>query len=213
MKKRSAWIKCVFLLVAVMGFTLSGFAGDEIAGTTEVTGYYQQYRNFSFKTGDEYMDFSPARIGGGGFSVAQNIADWFAIWSQLSIYGTKTQVFDVPIGWGTSFQYENKVRVINNLEGIRYQTKLHGPFRFYVKGGVGFTYYNFTFGRYGDVGASGTKFSAGYGGGTDIWFNRNIGIVFDVSHIVMGLPNLTDLPGRESFDSGLTYTTGLTIRF
>lgn len=200
-----------FVIIGVLigSFAVNGFAEDEVTGTTEVTGYYQQYRDFSFKTGFEGFDFAPDRLGGVGFSVAQNIADWFAVWMQLTIYGSHKQLayYDDEYGQGW---YENSVRIINNLEGIRYQTKQHGPFRLYAKAGAGFTYYSFGTG-YGDV--SGTKFSAGYGGGTDIWFGKHVGVTLDVSHILMGLPNLTDLNGRESVDSGLTYTTGLTFRF
>lgn len=168
-------------------------------GETEITGYYQQYRDFSFNLGAGYQadSFSADKLRGGGFTVAQNIADWFAVWTQLSVFGTLEQG-------------DKSVRVINNLQGIRYQTKLHGPFRFYVKGGMGFSYYSFDFAGYG---VSGTKFSAAYGGGTDIWLHKNFGIVLDVSQVFAGLPNLTDVSGRDKWDSGLAYTTGLTVRF
>jgi hypothetical protein len=221
------------LSLAIIGcFAYGCFAADwndEIAGTTEITGYYQQFRNFSFKTGmDEvgiYNDFAPARMVGGGFSVAQNYAEWFAIWSQLSIYGTVKQWANVG-----SDEAENNVRVIHNLQGIRYQTKQYGPLRFYGKGGAGFARYSLTyydpyfFGGYVDI--SSTKVSLGYGGGVNVWFNKHIGLTFDASHILSGLPNLEDLykeykdyfgtvkfPGREKFDSGMTYTAGLTFRF
>ena len=200
MKKLS---KC-FLLLAIIGCFAGGcFAADwndEIVGTTEITGYYQQYRNFSFETGLSDWDFTPARLSGGGFSVAQNIAEWFAVWTQLSVFGTVNQ----PSADG----YENSVRVIHNLQGIRYQTKQYGPLRFYGKVGAGIAWYGFS-----SLDASGTTFSAGYGGGVNVWFNKNIGITLDASHSLMALPNLTDLDGREKFDSGMSYTTGLTFRF
>jgi hypothetical protein len=182
----------LFLFILMLAASSSFAEGD-----TEVTGFYQQYRNFSFKTGYSDVDFSAAKLKGVGFSVAQNIAPWFALWTQLSIYGTLEQA-------------DKSVRVINNLEGVRYQTKLHGPFRFYAKGGLGFSYYSFNI---QGTGVSGAKFSAAYGGGTDIWLNKHFGLVLDVTQVLMGLPNLTDLSGRESWDSGLTYTTGLTVRF
>jgi len=196
-------LKGVLLLAIISCFAGGCFAADwndEIAGTTEITGYYQQYRNFSFETGYPYWDFTPARLSGGGFSVAQNIAEWFAVWTQLSIFGTVNQ----PSADG----YENSVRVIHNLQGIRYQTKQYGPLRFYGKVGAGIAWYGFS-----SLDASGTTFSAGYGGGVNVWFNKNIGITLDASHSLMALPNLTDLDGREKFDSGMSYTTGLTFRF
>ena len=61
---------------------------------------------------------------------------------------------------------------------------------------------------YGD-----TKFSFGYGGGVQIWLSRSIGLNLDASHVIMGLSNLTDLPDREKWDSGLAFTTGVALRF
>jgi len=199
------------LLKGILSLAIIGsFAGgcfawdDDIAGTTEITGYYQQYRDFSMKTGNVEYDFAPARLSGGGFSVAHNIADWFAIWTQLSFYGTVDQG-DVIAG---QYQFPKTARMINNLEGIRYQTKQYGPFQLYGKGGLGFTWYSL----YGGV-EGGMKFSAGYGGGVNIWINNNIGITLDLTHVVMGLPKVTEREDRKKFDSGLTYTPGLTFRF
>jgi hypothetical protein len=193
MNKSSKGLKCLVLLSIFIFAAIHCFAEEN----TEITGYYQQYRNFSFKTGNSSLDFADAKLKGGGFTIAQNIESWFAVWTQLSVFGSLDQT-------------NGSVRVLNNLQGIRYQTKNHGPFRFYVKGGMGFTYYSLSY----QVGStSGTKFSAAYGGGTHIWFHKHFGVVIDVSHVLMGLPNLTDLSGRESWDSGLTYTTGLTVKF
>jgi hypothetical protein len=195
MRKRSTALKSILVLSILMIAAISCFAEDD----TEITGYYQQYRNFSFKTGSAgYPEFSADALKGGGFMIARNIAPWFAMWTQLSFYGTLEQ-------------NSNSVRVINNLEGLRWQTKQHGPFRFYVKGGLGFSYYSLNFSGVGST--SGTKFSAAYGGGTDIWMNKHFGVKLDVSQVFMGLPNVFDVSGRESWDSGMTYTTGLTVRF
>ena len=199
-------LKGVLLLTIIGCFACGCFASweDEIAGTTEITVYYQQYRDFSIKTGNIEYDFDPTRLAGGGFSVAQNLAEWFAIWTQVSFYGTVDQGATVSEG----YLFPKTVRIIHNLEGIRYQTKQYGPFRLYGKGGAGFTWYNLFGGMEG-----GMKFSAGYGGGANIWINNNIGITLDLSHVVMGLPKLSEAAGRKKFDSGLTYTSGLTFRF
>jgi hypothetical protein len=193
MGKLSIAPKTIVFLSILLLAAINSFA----EGDTEITGYYQQYRNFSFKTGVSSADFSADKLKGVGFSVAQNIAPWFALWTQLSVFGTLDQT-------------DKSVRIINNLEGVRYQTKLYGPFRLYAKGGLGFSYYSFNI---QGTGLSGAKFSAAYGGGTDIWLNKHFGLVLDVTQVLMGLPNLTDLSGRESWDSGLAYTTGLTLRF
>lgn len=203
--------KGILLLAVIGSFAICCFASDdEIAGTTEITGYYQQYRNFSFNTGISEWNFEPTSLSGGGFSIARNLADWFAIWTQVSFYGTVNQ--------GTVYiyaEYPKSVRIIHNLEGIRYQTKQYGPLQFYGKGGVGIVHYSLFDGL-----LSGTKFSAGYGGGAHVWLHKHIGITLDVSHNLMNLPNLGDaftnpeaFEGREKFDSGLAYTTGLTFRF
>ena len=199
--------KVIFLLAIMSCFAGSCFAwDDEITGTTEITGYYQQYRNFSFETGRDSWNFDPTRLSGGGFSVSHNFAYWFAIWSQFSFYGTANQegvLYD-----NEGYAYPKSVRIIHNLEGLRYQTRQYGPLQFYGKAGVGFVHYSLF-----DGALSGTKFSAGYGGGANVWLHKNIGITLDVSHNLLNLPNLTDLDGREKFDSGMTYTTGLTFRF
>jgi len=203
MKKK---FKVMLSLLLISCFTGICFAwDDELAGTTEITGYYQQYRDFSLKTGVSEYDFAPARLSGGGFSVAQNIAEWFSIWTQLSVFGTVNQM----VG---SNQYQKSVRIINNLEGIRYQTQQYGPFRFYGKVGAGITWYGFDY--FGES-ISGTRFGFGYGGGMNIWLNRNIGITLDVSNIGMNLPNFDfpDVEGRKSWDFGMTYTPGITFRF
>ena len=198
-------LKGVLLLAIISCFAGVCFAWeDEIAGTTEITGYYQQYRDFGMRTGNPELDFSPVRLSGGGFSVAHNIAEWFAIWTQVSFYGTIDQGVVIDGQYG----FPKTARIINNLEGIRYQTRQYGPFRFYGKGGMGFSWYNL----YGGV-EGGMKFSAGYGGGVNIWINNNIGITLDLTHVAMGLPKVSEGEGRKRFDSGLTYTPGLTFRF
>jgi len=163
---------------------------------TEVQGFYQTYRNFSFQTGLSAFDIPDTKLNGGGFVLAQNLAPWFAMWTQLSFFGTVEQP-------------NISLRIINNLEGFRFQTKQHGPFRFYVKTGLGFTNYGVDL-----AGSSGgtTKFSWAYGGGAQIWLGEHFGVDLDLSHVFMGLPGF-DLPNQESWDSGLTYTTGLAIRF
>jgi len=208
--------KGILLAAVIFCFSCGCFAwNDEIAGTTEITGYYQQYRDFSFENGTDgtgrwiEYDFAPRRLGGVGISVAQNFAEWFAIWTQLTIFGTTEQ-------WSFGNQIQNSVRVINNLQGIRYQTKQYGPLRFYGKVGAGIAWYGFNlyepnYNSYVSLG--GTKFSTGYGGGINVWFNRNIGLTLDATHTLIALPNLSDLENRDKFDSGMTYTTGLTFRF
>jgi hypothetical protein len=184
--------KCALLLSMILCAAIFSVAQDE--RNTEITGFYQQYRNFSFNTGDSAYDFPATVMKGGGFNIARNLAPWFSMWTQFSFFGTVQQ----PGGL--------TVQVIHNLEGVRWQTKEHGPFRFYAKGGMGFANYRFDFG-------SDTKLSLAYGGGVNIWAAKWIGFTMDVSHVVMGLPNITGLDSREKWDSGLVFTPGLTIRF
>ncbi len=151
-------------------------------------GFYQTYRSFSFKTGVSEIDIPETNLNGGGFTIAKNLAPWFAMWTQLTFYGAAEQP-------------NHRVRIINNLQGLRWQTKLHGPLQFYAKGGVGFSHYSM------DIEGSGFgeyKFSVAYGGGAFIWASEHFGIVLDATHTMSGLPNLTDLSGRDKWDSGLT---------
>ncbi|HSW38372.1 MAG TPA: outer membrane beta-barrel protein [Acidobacteriota bacterium] len=190
-----------FTVILISALLVALMAGPAVAASdeyqTEITGFYQQYRNFSYSTGIGELDMTPGVMKGGGFSVAQNLAPWFAMWTQFSFYG--------------SLEQENmRVGVINNQQGIRYQTRQYGPLRFYGKGGLGFSRYSVNAGGYQ---VSDTKFSLAYGGGVHIWVSENFGLVLDGSHVIMGLPNLTDLAGRERWDSGMVYTAGLTVRF
>jgi hypothetical protein len=183
------------LLIAMF---LCGTISAQAQGqSTEIQGYYQTYRNFSFKTGVSELDIPETRLNGGGFTIAQNLAPWFAMWTQLTFYGSAEQP-------------NNKVRIINNLQGLRWQTKLYGPFQFYAKGGMGFTHYSMDimgsgFGEY--------KFSVSYGGGAFVWATEHFGIVLDATNTTSGMPNLTDLSNRDKWDSGLTLSSGLAIRF
>jgi len=188
--------KCVLLIAAILLGTICASAQDT---STEIQGFYQKYNSFSFKIGDPAYDISKAGLSGGGFTFAQNLASWFAFWSQTTFYGSAGQAY-------------LRARVINNLEGLRYQTKLYGPFQFYGKAGVGFSHISLKTSSGGDIGGE-YKLSAAYGGGTQIWMNKNIGIVLDASHVVMGLPNLTGLSDRDRWDSGVTLTAGFAFRF
>lgn len=192
----------ILLLSMILCATIYASAQEQ---NTEIHGFYQTYRNFDLhngtsSSGADYsaFDVSKAHFNGGGFTIVQNIAPWFAMWTQFSFYGKAK-------GPNTS------VGMFNNLEGVRYQTKQHGPFRFFVKGGVGFSRYSIDIqsNSYG----SETKLSAAYGGGAQIWFSDHFGVVLDVSHVTMGLPNLSNAKSRDSWDSGLTYTTALAVRF
>jgi len=172
--------------------------------STEIQGFYQSYRNFSYYSGDPYYSFSPTKLNGGGFMFARNLASYFAMWTQFTFYGSaEKDLF--------------KLGIMNNLQGLRFQTKLHGPFRFYAKGGIGFTRYSIdmVLDNVAAYSYSDSSFSVGYGGGAQIWLGNRFGIVLDATNVHMGLPNLldADLPDREKWDSGMTYTTGLALRF
>lgn len=185
-----------FILLAAI-VLLGPISAQAQEQSTEIQGFYQTYRSFSFKTGVDELDIPETNINGGGFTLAQNLAPWFAMWTQLTFYGSAEQDY-------------NKVRIINNLQGLRWQTKLFGPLQLYAKGGLGFTHYNMNvagsgFGEY--------KFSLAYGGGAFIWATDHFGIVLDATHTSSGIPNLTDISGRDTWDSGLTLATGLAVRF
>jgi len=191
--------RCILLVSMILSSMICASAQDDTS--TEIQGFYQTYKDFSFKAGEglDVLDVPNTRISGGGFTIAQNLAPWFAFWSQTTFYGSAK---------GSNL----KARVINNLEGLRYQSKLYGPVQFYAKGGMGFSHISFSYTSGGDIGGE-YKFSASYGGGAFIWFKENIGLVLDASHLMMGMPNLTDQDGRDKWDSGLALTTGLAVRF
>ena len=167
---------------------------------TEVYGFFEAYRNFDFKTGDErYPAILNAAMNGGGGGIAYHYAPWFALWTQITFLGTAE---------GEDFS----ARIINNLQGVRYQTENYGPFIFYGKGGLGFSNYNITdFSTGYELGA--TKFSVGYAGGVQVWMTDYLGLMLEAQHLIMGVPNLTDVDGRDRWDSGLSYKTGLAFKF
>lgn len=165
---------------------------------TEIQGFYQGYQDFSFKTGFEPIDIAETKLKGGGFEVAQNLAPWFAFWTRFSFYGAAEQpgIF--------------RARMFNNLYGFRYQTEQYGPFRVYGKVGLGYS--NFSMDLQGSSGGE-TKFSFAYGAGAQIWMSEHVGAVLEASHNINGLPNVTDMEAREKWDSGLTLSAGLAVRF
>jgi hypothetical protein len=187
-------IKCLLPVSMVL---LSALYASAQEYNTEIQGYYQAYRDFSFQTGYEPLNIPNVKLNGGGFAIAQNLAPWFAFWTQFTFYGSAEQP-------------NLSARIFNNLYGIRYQTQQHGPFQLYAKGGLGYSRYSLDLlgTSYSD-----TKFSFSYGAGAQIWMSDNFGVVLDASHLIMGLPNLTDLEGREKWDSGLALTAGLSVRF
>ena len=186
--------KCLLLLSVIFCAAVFSPAQDE--GGVEVTGFYQQYRDFSFKLGEGsgVSDFEPQALKGGGFGIAYTLEPWFAFWTQFAFYGSMEQAEGL------------KIRIINNSQGPRWQ-KNYGRLRLYVKGGLGFSHFSIK-----DIGGE-TKLSLSYGGGAQIWTSEWLGVTLDVSHYLMGVPNLTDLSGRDKWDSGLTFTPGVTIKF
>jgi opacity protein-like surface antigen len=165
---------------------------------TEIQGFYQGYQDFSFETGFSPIDILETKLNGGGFEVAQNLAPWFAFWTRFSFYGSagREGVFSA--------------RMFNNLYGLRYQTEQHGPFRVYAKAGLGYSNYSMNL---QGTGFGETKFSFAYGAGAQIWLSEHFGAVLEATHSINGLPNVTDLDSREKWDSGLTLSAGLAVRF
>jgi hypothetical protein len=77
---------------------------------------------------------------------------------------------------------------------------------------LGFSHINLSFRSGDDIGGE-YKFAFSYGAGAFLWIKEGFGLVFDASNLMMGMPNLTDASGRDKWDSGLTLTTGIAIRF
>jgi hypothetical protein len=195
MKYRRGFVKGFMLIIVLLGLCVCAPAQEN----TEVYGFFESYRNFDYKTGFDPADFQDVNLNGGGGGIAYNFVPWFALWTQVSFLGSPEND-------------QLSVRIINNLQGVRYQSPKYGPFIFYGKGGLGFTNYGLTFKDSG-AGYGSTKFSAGYGGGIQIWVNDYLGLVLEASHLLMGVPQVTDSENRDKWDSGLTYKTGLAIRF
>ncbi len=189
----------IFLIVTTI--LLGAICASAQDTSTEIQGFYQTYKDFSFKAGNGFEDFDieNTRLGGGGFTIAQNLAPWFAFFSQTTFYGSAE---------GANI----KARVINNLEGLRYQKKVGGPLEVYGKVGMGFSHVSLSYKDGGDIGGE-YKFALSYGAGAFLWIKEGFGLVFDASNLMMGMPNLTDQPGRDKWDAGLTLTTGIAFRF
>ncbi len=185
-----------YLLAALILLSAPIYAAAQEYGT-EFQGHYQSYQKFSFKTGYESYDIKDTNLNGGGFTFAQNLAPWFAFYTQFNFYGSASR---------PNFS----ISMFTNHYGARYQTKQRGPFVFYAKGGLGYTRYSYTVDAYG---LSETKFSVGYGGGMQVWVSDHFGGVIDAAHIVSGVPQLSIMANRDKWDSGLTLTAGVAVRF
>ena len=81
--------KCVLLLAVLFFAANTCLAQDE--GGTEITGFYQQYRQFSFNTGVPNVVIPETELSGGGFGIAHDFVPWFALWTQFSFYGSCCQ--------------------------------------------------------------------------------------------------------------------------
>jgi hypothetical protein len=197
MKYSSAISKSLWVVLGILCLSFIASAQNDDEQNTEITGFYQRYHDFNYNAGEDAYNIAATPLQGGGFSIAHNLAKWFAVWTQVSVYGT------IQNNESTDTAYT--LRVINNLEGIRYQ-KDYGPLRLYGKAGLGFSHFGFGFDY------SETKFSLGYGVGAQLWHDH-FGVVLDISHITMGVPKLLDVDNRDKWDSGLVYTTGIAVRF
>ena len=184
--------KCILILSLILGSAVFASAQEY---NTEIQGFYQGYRNFSWKIQDVDI-VTPTKLDGGGFEIAQNLAPWFAFWTRFSFYGAVEQP-------------GIRARIFNNLYGIRYQTEQHGPFRVYGKAGLGYSRYSL---ELPGISGSDTKFSFAYGGGVQIWATEHFGAVLDASHTINGLPSF-NVDGEEKWDSGLTLSAGFAVRF
>ena len=88
MTYRIRFFKAVLLITLFLGMAVCASAQEN----TEVHGFFTGYRNFDFKTGGEgYPAILKAQLNGGGGGIAHNLAPWFAMWTELSFFGTADQ--------------------------------------------------------------------------------------------------------------------------
>jgi len=180
-----------WMIVAVMMFGTEVCLAQDSGG--EFQGFYQRVQSFNFNSGDPIFNVQNGNTNGGGFGFVYNITPVFSLFQQTSFFG--------------GFEQSGlKMRLITEAQGVRL-SKGTDAILFYAKGGVGFNRYVLE-----NLGIDyGTAFILG--GGAEIRMTEGLYLLLEATNLTMGLPNLTNLPGRSKWDNALLFTTGIAIRF
>ncbi len=159
----------------------------------EIQGFFQRIQNFDFNSGDASFSFKGANPNGGGFGFVYNITDVFGLFQRTG--------FSSGIDQGGY-----KMNLITESQGLRLK-KQAGSVMFYALGGVGFNryVYNDYAGYYG--------MALMYGGGMQVPMMEGLNLIFEATNLTMGLPNLTNIPGRSKWDNALMFSIGAALHF
>lgn len=185
----------LFMTLVVVSLAGSLCLAQDEFSAVEFQGYYQRVQGFDFQ-GVPGFEFEGVGFNGGGFGFVYNLNPYFGIFSQTSFLAGVEQS-------------NVKLRIINQAQGVKL-TKRGESINVFGKGGVGFVRNVLSFG--GQEGVDyGTSFV--FGGGTEIKLQEGMWLMLDLSRNIQGLPQLTFLEDRDSWDSNWMITTGISFQF
>ncbi|MBZ5496533.1 MAG: hypothetical protein LAP85_09020 [Acidobacteriia bacterium] len=184
-----------FVILAVWLCSSGICLAQDYTGELQLT--YQRVQSFTFNSGSSFFNVDGAALNGGGFGFVYNITNKFGLFQQMGFFGGVEQ-------------NGLKIRMITELQGVRL-TAHKGPFDFYAKGGLGFTRYVFEVS--GGTAGVDSHLALVYGGGTEFRIPGGLFMIIDASRLTMGLPNLTNLPGRSKWSNSFLLSTGVAFRF
>jgi hypothetical protein len=161
----------------------------------EIQGVYLRIQGFTFNSGSTDFNIQNASINGGGYAFVYHITEKFGLFQQMGFFGGAEQ-------------NGLKVKLITEFQGMQVNKKT-GPLLLYAKGGLGFTRYVFS----GAFSGVDSHFALNYGGGTEIKIKEGLNLILEATRLTMGLPNLTNAPGRSGWDNSWQLATGIAIHF
>jgi hypothetical protein len=161
----------------------------------ELQGVYLRIQDFNFNSGSPSFNIENAKINGGGYGFVYHITKAFGFYQQMGFMeGVEQNGF--------------KMRLVTELQGMQLGANL-GPLVLYIKGGLGFARYVFS----GTLEGADYGFAANYGGGTQIRVKRGLYLLFEATRLDLSLPNLTNAPGRSTWDHPWQFATGIAIHY
>jgi hypothetical protein len=192
-------MKRLLIVVTVLLFVGNLCLAQPEYSEVEFQGFYQRIQGFDFQSGAVGFEFENEGFNGGGFGFVYNVSPWLGIFSQTSFLAGVEQS-------------GIKLRFINQTQGAKVTKRglVGESVNVFAKGGIGFVRH--VFDAFGQQSIDyGTSFTGG--GGTEIKLQEGMWLMLDLSRTSLGLPRLTNVPGRDKWDSSWAITTGVSFQF
>ncbi len=162
----------------------------------EMRGYFQTVRSFDYRPGVSQLDISGDSFNGGGFGFVVDLGPVLSLYTNSSFLS------------GVDNNYL-QLKLFNQVQGFKATARDVGPVDFYAKAGIGFARWDLR----GFVNGIAYKMSLEYGGGIDVPVSENVFLFGEFMESTLSLPQLTQSPDRQKWQTSPTIGTGIGIRF